>query len=193
MDVIKRAGAILLTPRTEWPVIEREKLNANTELLLYVAVLALVPAVAGFVGTSIIGVVAADGRTVRVPMDRGVLDVFATYVLAFVAVYAVALIINRLAPYFGGERNFVAALKLSVFSFTPVWLAGVFLVLPGLGFLTILGLYAFYLAWTGAPVLMKSSEDLALRYAAIVIACALGLIIVLTMIQGALVAAPGIV
>jgi hypothetical protein len=190
MDVLKRAQAILLTPRAEWPVIEREKVNANTELLLYVAVLALIPALAGFVGTSLIGVVDPDGRTARVPVDRGVLDVFMTYVLAFVAVYVVAIIVNGLAPRFGGSRNFTAALKLSVFSFTPVWLAGVFLLLPGLGFLTILGLYAFYLAWTGAPVLMKASEDLALRYAAIVIVCAFGLIVILTLIQGAVVTKP---
>ncbi len=190
MDVLKRARAILLTPRTEWPVIDREKVNANTELLLYVAVLALIPALAGFVGTSLIGVVDADGRTARVPVDRGVLDVFLTYVLAFVTVYVVAFIVNGLAPRFGGARNFTAALKLSIYSFTPVWLAGIFLLLPGLAFLTIFGLYAYYLTWTGAPVLMKASEDRALRYAAIVIACAFGLIVILTLIQGAVVTKP---
>jgi hypothetical protein len=190
VDIVQRAQAILLTPRAEWPVIERENVNANTELILYVSVLALIPAIAGFVGTSIIGVVAPDGRTVRVPIDRGVLDVFLTYVLGFVAVYVVALIVNWLAPRFGGERNFIAALKLSVYSFTPVWLAGVFLLVPGLGFLAILGLYSVYPAWTGAPVLMKAPDDLALRYAAIVIGCAFGLIVMLTMVQGAVVSAP---
>ncbi len=52
------------------------------------------------------------------------------------------------------------ALRLTAYSFTPVWLAGIFLVVPGASFLAILlGLYGFYLMWTGLPVLMQSPRD----------------------------------
>ena len=63
-------------------------------------------------------------------------------------VYAVALVVDLLAPTFGGQRNFPNALRLTVYSYTPVWLAGIFLLVPGASFLAILGLYGFYLLWT---------------------------------------------
>ena len=64
----------------------------------------------------------------------------------------------------------------------PIWLTGIFLLIPGLNFLLILGLYGFYLLWVGLPMLMKVQSDKALPYAAIVTACALIPAIVLTMI-----------
>src|SRR5262249_35318860 len=84
---------------------------------------------------------------------------------------------------FGAEKNFPNAVKLSAYSHTPLWLAGIFLLIPGLNFLLILGLYGFYLLWVGLPMLMKVGNDKALPYAAIVTACALIPAIVLTMIQ----------
>ena len=76
-------------------------------------------------------------------------------------------------PRFGGKKNFPNAVKLSVYSHTPLWLAGIFLLVPGLSFLLILGLYGFYLLRVGLPLLMGVPEDRALRYAMTVTACAL--------------------
>jgi len=98
----------------------------------------------------------------------------------------VALIIDALAPRFGAQKSFPNALKLAVYSHTPAWLAGIFLLVPGLSFLTILGLYGFYLLWTGLPPLMRTPREQALPYAAAVVVCALVLAIVLGVIQVAL-------
>ena len=94
----------------------------------------------------------------------------------------VYIVAGVLAPRFGAEKNFPNAVKLSAYSHTPLWLAGIFLLIPGLNFLLILGLYGFYLLWVGLPMLMKVPNDRALPYAAIVTACALIPAIVLTMI-----------
>src|SRR5206468_9045288 len=88
-----------------------------------------------------------------------------------------------LAPRFGAEKNFANAVKLSAYSHTPLWLAGIFLLVPGLSFLLILGLYGFYLLWIGLPMLMKVADDKALPYAAAVTACALILAVVLTFVR----------
>ena len=89
-------------------------------------------------------------------------------------VYIIASVIDLLAPRFGGQKNFANALKLSVYSHTPLWLAGIFLLIPGLNFLLILGLYGLYLLWTGLPLLMRVPDEQACcAYAAVVTACAL--------------------
>jgi Yip1-like protein len=169
--LIDRVKAILLTPQTEWPVIAREGGDTGSLFSQYVAILALIPAVAGFVGGSLIG-----GYT---PLIAGLVSAIVGYVLTFVTVFMVALIVDMLAPTFGGERNFTNALKLTAYSYTPAWLAGIFLLIPGLSFLTILGLYGFYLLWLGLPTLMGAPRDKALPYAVAVVLCALVIAIVL--------------
>jgi hypothetical protein len=90
-------------------------------------------------------------------------------------VLVLGLLINLGAPMFGGRRDFDNAFKLAVYSFTPVWLAGIFLVAPGLRFLGLTGFYGAYLLWKGLPRLMKSPEPRVPAYAAIVVACACAL------------------
>jgi hypothetical protein len=93
--------------------------------------------------------------------------------VTFAMVYIIAGVIDLLAPRFGGEKNFANAVKLSVYSHTPLWLAGIFLLIPGLNFLLILGVYGVYLLWTGLPLLMRVPSEKALPYAVVVTACAL--------------------
>jgi hypothetical protein len=176
-NLIARVKAILLTPQTEWLVIERESGDVATLFTQYVAILALIPALARFIGSSLIG-----GYT---PIFSGLIGAIFGYVLTFVAVYVVALIIDALAPTFGAQKNFPNALKLAVYSYTPGWVAGIFLLIPGLSFLTVLGLYGLYLLWLGLPPLMRSPPEKALGYAAAVVVCAIILAIVLGAIQAA--------
>ncbi|MGH8639528.1 MAG: Yip1 family protein, partial [Burkholderiales bacterium] len=61
---------------------------------------------------------------------------------------------------------------LTAYAFTPAWLAGVFLAVPGLSFLGVLGLYGFYLMWIGLPVLMQAPRERSLSYVAVVVAWA---------------------
>jgi hypothetical protein len=173
MKLVKRAKAIMLRPREEWQVIEQEP-GRPSELLTYVAVLAAIPEVANFIGQSLIG-----GYKPIVP---SLLRAVIAYGVTLAMVYIIAGVINLLAPRFGGKKNFGNAVKLSIYSHTPLWLAGIFLLVPGLSFLLILGLYGFYLLWIGLPMLMKVPDDKALPYAAAVTACALIPAVILTVI-----------
>ena len=174
MQLIQRVKAILLTPSTEWPVIERELGSPSILFVNYVPILAAIPAISRFVGQSLIG-----GYT---PILSGLLRAVIVYVATFAVVYLIACVIDLLAPRFGAQKNFDNALKLTVYSYTPVWLAGIFLLIPGLNFLVILGLYGIYLLWRGLPVLMRAPDDRVLAYTAVVTACALVPAIVLAVI-----------
>src|SRR5262245_36626984 len=110
--LLERARGILLSPAAEWQTIEREPRNVGL-LLLYVAILALVPALARFVGWSLIG-----GST---PVLTGLVGALVGYVLAFVVVYLVAVIVNVLAPRYSAQPSFSNALKLTVYAHTPAW------------------------------------------------------------------------
>jgi hypothetical protein len=173
MDIVKRVRNILVMPELEWSTIEQEPGTPAYLLSEYVAYLAAIPAAAGFIGACVIGVSVPGIGTVRAPLFSALLGAVVGYVSNFVVVYAVAMIVDLLAPKFGAVKNFAKALKLTVYSYTPAWLAGIFLLIPGLRFLTVLGLYSIYLFWSGLPRLMKVGAGGATAYAVSVVVCAL--------------------
>jgi len=174
MNPLLRAAAILIDPPVEWARIEHDSGDPAYLLSRYVAVLALVPAVFGFVGACVVGVTASGAGPVRTPLIDGLFGAAFAYVAAFATVLVLGFVINLLAPLFGGRVNFESAFKLAVYSYTPAWLAGIFLLLPGLRFLTLTGLYGAYLFLVGLPQLTKLPAPKSPIFAALiaVIACA---------------------
>ena len=112
----------------------------------------------------------------------GLVGAVLQYVLAFAAVYVLAVITDALAPTFGGRKSQPNALKLAVYSMTPVWLVGVFSLIPGLRILAILGLYSVYLFWLGVPALMKAPDDKSVLYTAAVVVCGIVIYVVIRLV-----------
>lgn len=186
MNFVRRAAAVLADPAALWPRIEKENGDASYLLISYVALLALIPAAAGFIGGCVIGVIVPGTGTVRTPLVHGLLAAIFDYAAAFAQVLLVALSIDMLAPWFGARRSFAAALKLAVYSFTPVWLAGIFLLLPGLRFLEFTGLYGAVILASGLPTLMRAPQQRLPSYTGVIVVLAAALIFVTAGVQRAL-------
>jgi len=186
MNAALRAQAILAAPADAWSRIENEPGDAADLLSRYVAPLALIPALSGFVGACLIGVVVPGVGTVRAPLFDGLFGAVFGYVMTCATVLVLAVVIDVLAPMFGGRRDFSSAFKLAVYSYTPVWLAGIFLLAPGLRFLGLSGCYGAYILWLGLPVLMKSPAQRTPAFAAAIVACACALIFTTGALQRAL-------
>lgn len=179
MNLIDRAQRILLQPRDTWRIIEAEQADAAGLYTRYLMILAAIPAVCGFIGMSLVGV-GAFGISVRVPLVAGLANMVVSYVLSLVGVFVLALIVDALAPTFGGQRNQIQALKLAVYASTAALLGGVFTLLPALAVLGLLAaLYSVYLIYTGLPVLMRNPQEKTLAYTAVVLVAAvvMGLVI----------------
>ncbi|MBO9664328.1 Yip1 family protein [Dokdonella sp.] len=172
--LIARAKAILTTPKTEWPVIAGESTTVPDLYKNYIAILAAIPAVVGFVKGSLIGY-SAFGVNVRVPVGAGLTAAILGYVLSLALVYVMALIIDALAPTFGGQKNQVQALKAVGYSYTASWVANVGLIVPWIGFLIALagGIYAIYLLYLGLPATMKAPPEKAAGYTVVSILAAI--------------------
>lgn len=178
MILVDRVKNILLQPKQEWVVIDTETTDTKTLYTTYAMLLAAIPAVAGFIGGSIIGY-GAFGVSFRVPIVQGIAGMVISYALALGGVYVLALIIDALAVNFGGTKNINQALKLAIYSATASWLAGIFSMVPGLSILGLLGLYSLYLLYTGLPVLMKAPDDKALTYTIVIVVCAIVIAVVI--------------
>lgn len=185
MALVDRVKNICITPKTEWPVIAGESSTTGGLMSGYVAPLAIIGPIAGFIGGSVIGHTLPFVGTYRTPIMAGIGLAIFTFVMAFVGVFILSLIINALAPSFGGEKNSGQALKVAVYSYTPAWLAGILSIIPFLGMLAILAaLYGLYLLYLGLPKLMKCPEDKSIGYTVVVVICAIVLSVVITAIGG---------
>lgn len=188
MIILERVKNILLRPGEEWPVIDKETTPPATLFTSYIIPLAAIGPIASVVGMSLIGISMPFGTgTFRVPFVSAILHGIVTFVLALVSVYVLALIVNALAPAFSGQKNAAQSLKVTAYSATAAWLAGIFSLIPMLAILSILGLYSLYLLYVGLPVLMKSPPDKALGYTAVVIVCALVLFFIFGYLSSALI------
>jgi hypothetical protein len=192
MNVVTRAKAMLVDPAHEWGAIEKESGDPAYVLSHYVALLALIPAVFSFVGVCVVGVVAPGAGVVHASLFDGLFGAVFGYVMVCAIVLLLGLIIDLTAPLFGGRRDFDSAFKLAVYAFTPVLLAGIFLILPGLRFLTLGGFYGAYILWCGAPPMMKIAEQRTLSFTLLIAACAFVLTYLAAALQRMVFGTPGL-
>jgi hypothetical protein len=157
MNLVDRIKGMLVEPRREWVTVAAE------------------PATAQSLYTGWIMILAAVGPIALLLAMHSIQFALAQYVLSLITTFVLAVIVDALAPTFGGTKDFVASLKLVAYSYTAAWLSGVFLLLGMLGYLLTLiaTIYSFYTFVLGAPVLGKSSAAKAVPFTLIVVLCAI--------------------
>ena len=173
--LIARVKGILLTPKTEWPVIAGESTTVADLYKGYIVWLAAIPPIFAFL------------VTVRFFAGLALSQLILSYALGLAMVYVVALIVDALAPSFGGTRNRIQALKTVAYCYTASWLAGIAAILPFISLLIMLaaGIYGIYLLYLGLPHTMKCPQEKAAGYTAVIII----VVLVLSFLIGAVVAA----
>jgi hypothetical protein len=175
MQELMRAAAILIDPAGAWPRVAKEPADPVYLMTRYAALFALIPALFGFVGAGIIGVIVPGTGVVRASLFDGIFGGIFFYLENLVLVGVLGVLVHLGAPLFRGRRNFAAALTLVVYSYTPVWLVGIFLLLPGLHFLMLLGFYGGYLVLAGLPPMLQTPPPQSRVFAVLIVAAALAL------------------
>ena len=176
--MISRVQQLLLNPKAAWAQIDTEAVSVQDLYKSWIAPLAAIPAVATFVGFSLLGL-----GLFRMPLVSGLAQMVVGYALSLAAVYLFALIINYLAPQFGAQKNFNQAFKVAAYTPTAAWIAGIFNIIPALAIVSLLGaLYSLYLLFVGLPALMKPPEDKATVYTLASIGCAIVVEVVIALV-----------
>ena len=169
MNIVERAKAIILKPKETWEIIKAEQTTVRELFTSYAAVLAVIPAAATFIGFSLVGYSLPVGHY-RVPVLSGLVHAILQYALTLVGAYAVAFIIDSLAPKFDSRKDITAAAKLAVFAATPAWVGGALAILPAMSpLILIASLYSLYLFYIGLPVMMETPKEKTLVYFIVVI------------------------
>lgn len=166
MALIDRIKNMILTPAQEWQVVAGETPTGGS---LY---------------TGYVMIVAAIGPIVTILLGQGVTLALVGYAFGLGVIYVLALIIDFLAPHFGGEKSIVRALQLVAYSATAAWVGSILQIIPFIGGILSIaaGLYSLYVFYLGAPVLRKCTPDKAVVLTVLYVLLA----IVLMMVVGSL-------
>ncbi|SFK63591.1 Yip1 family protein [Proteiniphilum acetatigenes] len=190
MNTIQRAKNILRTPKTEWDLISEEN-NGHVKLLTgYLIPLALIPAIAGFIGYGLIGY-SVIGIQIG-SIGFGIRQALVSFISTVGSVYLSAWVISFLADKFDSLKSFDKAFELVVYSYTPMCVAGILLIYTPLSFLVSLGgLYGLYLLYVGlVPMLQTPGEKktpfflvslLAIVLVSVILSAILGAVIISSM------------
>ena len=154
MNIIERAKGIILKPKEEWEKISQENTSSSVVLINYLIPLALIPAIASFIGYGLIGYGPFSA------ISFGIKYAIIHLVSIIGGAYLTAFIVDSLAPGFNAEKNFNRAFALISFAYTPMLVAGIFNILPALAVIALLaGLYGLYILYLGIKPMMKAPDD----------------------------------
>ncbi|MEO6681578.1 MAG: Yip1 family protein [Ginsengibacter sp.] len=152
MNLIERVKNILLTPKTEWLVIDTETASPQSMLMSYVLPLAIISALGRLLGGMMPGTFMGSYLVWMSIIG---------FISIFIGFYISTYVIDLLAPSFESEKNLGKSAQLVAYSNTPVWVAGFLSFIPIIGWLLAIAgwVYSIYLFYNGLGVLKKTPED----------------------------------
>lgn len=192
--VLDRAKAVLIAPAATWAVIKGETTSIKDIYQNYLAILAAIPALASFIGLTVIGISIPFFGTWRYPFFPALVSHLIQYALSLAMIYVAALVLEKLAPKFEAKTDLLSTFKLVAYSVTPAWLAGVFGIFPGS--LTMLaGLlgagYSIYVFMLGVQPMTGVPESRKIGYVAVSALTIIGLAIIIHWVSNNFAPYPG--
>jgi len=161
-SVVKRAKNILISPKAEWLVIKDEPDSAGGIIYRYVMFLAMLPPLAVLVKS----ILSTNAAAARSPMSYLVATNALWYLMNIVNVLIAGAVTTAFVFNALSRGDAVRGFKLAAYSFTPLFIAGIVIVAPGMGwFIYVAILYSVYLLYLGTCTVVELPKGSALWYA----------------------------
>jgi Yip1-like protein len=160
-----RVKHILIRPRDEWRVIRDEPETYLGIILRYVAILAAIPPAAAVID----GIVfngSPPKSALLSSLSRLLLQNVMWYCISIMNVVITGAIITAVVTASESRWGALRGLKIAAYSFTPLFVAGVLAVIPGMIWIVYAAiLYSVYLVYLGIIGLAATGRKQALGYA----------------------------
>lgn len=156
---LKHLGGMFINPAVEWERIRDARYSTGACLAGHTLLLALVPAVASFIGTTQIGWDVTGTQVVRLTSGSAARIAVLYYGAMVVATFTMGWMIHWMSRTYGAEQPLSQCVALATYTATPLFLSGIMQLYPLLWLNLVLGLpvvgYTIYLFYTGVPIVMR--------------------------------------
>ncbi len=188
--IINTAKQFILSPKSEWEVVKNDKENAHQHVMTYVLPLALISAVAIFIGVGLIGYRVLGYRVQSI--SGGLAQAIMSLASILIGVYLSGFVIHKLAPTFDTTVSLDKGVKLVGFSYTAILLAGILNIFPPLAFFTFLGgLYSLYILYIGFKPMTNVSDEKSTSFFFVSLLVIVGVYIIIGMILAGIIGVLG--
>jgi len=182
--MIQHTIGLLVRPTSQWHSVAALPESSLRTLLLYPCLLAILPAVAWFFGTTEIGwTVGEHGAPVKLTSEsaRQICILFYLTMIACIAV--IGYFIHWMAATYGAQSSITKGMVVAGLTATPLFIAGLSGVYPLLWLDMLIGVvavcWAIYLMYLGIPIVMDIPEERGFLFSSAVLAIALVILICL--------------
>lgn len=168
---------IFINPRKEWEAIRDSNCTVGKCYLSYVFLLAAIPPISGYFGTTLYGWEIGARGAVKLSSESALMIALAYYLVMLVGVFTMGAMIRWMSMTYGAAQTLGRSTTLAAFVATPMFLVGIVELLPILWLNFVIGLpalaYSVYLLYTGVPIMMEVSEEKGFLFSSAVLAVGL--------------------
>ena len=175
--ILSHVWGLLFHPEEEWKAIRNENCTIGKCYCSHVLLLAAIPPLAGYIGTTQVGWRIGVGDPIRITGESAVSIAIIYYLALIVGVFTIGWVIHLLGKAYELEKPLPLCIALAAYTATPLFLIGIMEVYPVLWLNMLLGLpalaYTVYLLYSGLPILMEIPAERGFLYASAVLAVGL--------------------
>lgn len=177
--MIQHAPGILLSPSSEWQKISASADKAGN--FLYVILLAVLPAVAWYHGTTEHGWTVGSGEITLLTADSATKLIVLFYAAMVVSIAIIGYFIHWMAESYGAKSSLMRGITVAGYTATPMFIAGAIGFFPILWLSLVLAIvsvsWSLYLLYAGIPIVMNVPKERGFLFASAVVAICLVILI----------------
>ena len=175
--MFNHAIGLLVKPSSQWRSVAKLPEPSMNTLVLYPCIMAVLPAVAWFYGTTEVGWSVGDGDPTKLTADSARAIVILFYLAMITAVAGIGYFIHWMSHTYGADSTIAKGIVIAGLSATPMFLLGATGFYPLLWLDLLLGTMAVswsvYLLYLGIPIVMDIPEERGFLFSSAVIAICL--------------------
>lgn len=181
--LLKYVFGLFVNPIATWKAIKKARCSVGKCFCYHVLILALIPAVSSYYGTTRVGWQIGTREAIRFTEDSALTICILYYISILVVVFTIGKMIHWMGQTYGSKADLSQSITLAAFTASPLLLVGVMQLYPLLWLNILVGLpalaYTVYLLYTGVPIMMGVSKDRGFLFSTAVLAVGLVMLVAL--------------
>ncbi len=176
--MIQHGLALLVQPHAAWRRVAQLKESSFNALALFPLIMAILPAVAWYYGTSRVGWTVGNATDAIRLTDASATEI--SFLFYFVMIGSIAIIgyfIHWMSATYGANSTLIRGIVIAGLTCTPLFVAGLVGFYPLLWLDLLIGVVALswstYLLYLGIPIVMNIPEERGFLFSSAIIAIAL--------------------
>ncbi|MEE4191994.1 MAG: Yip1 family protein [Halieaceae bacterium] len=179
--MFNHALGLMVQPSLQWQRVADLPPPTMKTMVLFPAIMAVLPAAAWYYGTTNVGWTVGDGGAIRLTADSALTLIILFYCAMVGSVAVIGYFIHWMSKTYGADSNLAKGIVIAGFTATPLFVAGAVGFYPVLWLDMLIGVVAVcwsvYLLYLGIPIVMRIPEERGFLFSSAVIAICLVILV----------------